>query len=573
MKKRKWVTSCIIKEIAANVNTLVAISLPSIIIDCIIEKNVTRALSIAVVLSLVYFLSNTIIEVCRIKNEEWFEQKHRERDITESKIIMGMNYQCYEREKTTRIPMISQLSNRDSQRQQIEAIISIISNAFLLIIVLCTYSVTKNRICTLLFIPFILILISEILAKKEEHFINEEFSEKKEKQHRAIWNITSIKYAKEIRAYGLEDYVCGRFDETCKNLYELMEKENERNKRHDWLPSITAGIKIAISYIVAITVFIEERTSIGQFVLILNYSNSFISSVCEIARKSITICSERKYYKQYCELLDVQEEDNIGRKRIDKICTIEFKNVNFVYAQTNKVALDNVNVTLTQGEKVSIVGPNGSGKTTFIKLLMGLYKQTEGEILVNGISLDKIDKTSYLNALSTVFQDYTIFDFDLYENLSMKTHRFWGSQIDRINKVLEKIGLLEKFTGFPNGLYTPVSKRMSPSGIDLSGGEKQLVAIAREKTKNTQWHIFDEPTAQLSPKTEKEILDIFCNDQNNDALIYISHRLSGSKKADRILVFNNGKLVEQGSHAELMQIECGLYRTMFNKQAENYANV
>ncbi|MBR4336285.1 MAG: ABC transporter ATP-binding protein, partial [Clostridia bacterium] len=245
---------------------------------------------------------------------------------------------------------------------------------------------------------------------------------------------------------------------------------------------------------------------------------------------------------------------------------IEFQNVSFRYPGSDSYALKNVSIKYKIGEKLAIVGMNGSGKTTFIKLLCRLYDPTEGVILLNGINIQKYNSLEYLSILSVVFQDYKLFSFSLAANVAA------SSEYDETAVVesLEKAGFGERLKTMPNGIETVLYKDFEQSGTEISGGEGQKIAIARAIYKNAPFVILDEPTAALDPIAEYEVYSKFNEIVGDRTAIYISHRLSSCRFCDRIAVFDDGQIVQLGTHETLVADETGKYYQLWSAQAQYY---
>lgn len=242
---------------------------------------------------------------------------------------------------------------------------------------------------------------------------------------------------------------------------------------------------------------------------------------------------------------------------------IEFKNVSFAYPDSEKSVLKNLNLTLRQGERLAVVGKNGSGKTTFVKLLCRLYDPVEGEILFNGKNIKEYDYKEYLNLFSVVFQDFKLLALPLAQNIS------GGEAYDKLKvlEVLKNTGL--DLSKFKNAEETYLYKNFDDEGVNISGGEGQKIAIARALYKDAPLIILDEPTAALDPIAEAEIYSKFDGLVKNKTSLYISHRLSSCKFCSHILVFDEGRIVQEGSHEELLA-EDGLYSKLWNAQAQYY---
>ena len=237
------------------------------------------------------------------------------------------------------------------------------------------------------------------------------------------------------------------------------------------------------------------------------------------------------------------------------------KNVYFKYDNENQYALQNINLKINPYEKIALVGDNGAGKSTLIKLLLRLYKPTSGEILINNININDFDFNEYISLFSTVFQDYTIFNFKIKENICMN-NEYDENKIQSILKSLE----LDK------DINLGITNLFNDDGIELSGGEGQKVAIARALYKNSSIIILDEPTSALSPQSEADLYNKLSNIVTNKTTIFISHRLASCKMVDTITVLNNGKIIEKGTHNELINIKDGYYKKMFETQAKMYLN-
>ncbi|MCM1261379.1 MAG: ABC transporter ATP-binding protein/permease [Butyrivibrio sp.] len=253
-------------------------------------------------------------------------------------------------------------------------------------------------------------------------------------------------------------------------------------------------------------------------------------------------------------------------KRRDNRFLVEFEHVSFKYPGSDVYVIKDLNLKFEIGEKMAVVGRNGSGKTTFIKLLCRLYDVTEGCIKVNGIDIRKYDYEEYSNLFAVVFQDFQVFAFPLGENVAA------GLSVDKECAVdaLERAGMGERYRLLPDGLDTCIGKDFVENGVTFSGGEKQKIAIARAIYKDAPFVIMDEPTAALDPESECEVYAGFDKMVGNKTSIYISHRLASCRFCQDILVFDKGKVVQRGRHEELEGQE-GLYKELWEAQAQYYA--
>lgn len=277
------------------------------------------------------------------------------------------------------------------------------------------------------------------------------------------------------------------------------------------------------------------------------------------------------FLKQTFSFLDIPNKMYQGsltvEKRRDRKYEVEFRNVSFRYPGREEYALRNVSMKFEVGKRLAVVGRNGSGKTTFIKLLCRLYDPAEGEILLNGIDIRKYDYAEYMTLFSVVFQDFALFSLGLGENVAASADYDEG----RAEDALQKAGFGEWLSAMERGLETYLRRDYDQDGADVSGGEAQKIAIARALYKDAPFLVMDEPTAALDPVAEAEIYEKLNEIVGDKTAIYISHRLSSCKFCDEILVFGEGAVVQQGTHASLLADEGGEYSRLWSAQAQYYA--
>lgn len=309
--------------------------------------------------------------------------------------------------------------------------------------------------------------------------------------------------------------------------------------------------------------------SIGGVVTYAASILKFTDAVAKMAYQISRLKEFADFAEDYVVYRDLPQRKHMGtiplEKRRDGKFTVEFDHVSFKYPGSDVSVIQDLTLNFEIGEKMAIVGKNGSGKTTFIKLLCRLYDVTEGCIKVNGIDIRKYNYEEYCRLFAVVFQDFKIFSFPLGENVAA------GSEVDekRALDALERAGLGERIRTLPDQLDTNVGKEFAENGVTFSGGEKQKMAIARAIYKDAPFVIMDEPTAALDPESECEVYAGFDKMVGNKTAIYISHRLASCRFCEDILVFDKGKIVQRGRHEELENQE-GLYRELWNAQAQYY---
>jgi ATP-binding cassette, subfamily B, bacterial len=275
------------------------------------------------------------------------------------------------------------------------------------------------------------------------------------------------------------------------------------------------------------------------------------------------------YLEKTFEYLDIPNSMSIGNETLDssnKEYEIEFKDVSFRYPASEIWALRHVNIKFKVGKRLAIVGENGSGKTTFIKLLCRLYDPQEGEILLNGVDIRNYQYKEYMSIFSVVFQDFQLISQSLGSNVAGNI----DYDNEKVRKALIDAGFGERLSKLKNGLDTIIYKDLSEDGVEVSGGEAQKIAIARALYKDAPFVILDEPTAALDPIAEAEIYSKFDEIIANKTAIYISHRLSSCKFCDEIVVFDNGTIIQKGSHDELLTDINGKYYQLWHAQAQYY---
>ena len=308
----------------------------------------------------------------------------------------------------------------------------------------------------------------------------------------------------------------------------------------------------------------------GKVVEYYGVMTAMISAFSDLALNLGMLRSNLRFLQEDLAFFDLQSEMKNGTRSVAQIdpqnVEFAFHDVSFRYPGTQPLVLDHLNLTIRTGERLAVVGRNGSGKSTMIKLLCRLYDPTEGTITVNGIDIREFDYTEYLRLFGVVFQDFTLMAFTVAENVAA------GETYDegKVMRCLDAAGLRARVERMPKGLRQTVTKLYEEDGEDLSGGEAQKLAIARALYKDAPFVILDEPTAALDPKSEAEIYARFNDMTGGRTAVYISHRMSSCRFCERIVVFADGKVAEQGTHESLLS-QGGAYAELWNAQAQHYA--
>ncbi len=355
-----------------------------------------------------------------------------------------------------------------------------------------------------------------------------------------------------------------------KSHLEVYSKAHKQNFKYSLPVAFFQRMSELVSYLIICFYCVLGAFPVGGVIKYVGYLANITASVGGLFYCFQEFEANEKFLQVYLDYFDIKNDMYQGslavEKRSDKQYDVEFKNVSFQYPGTGQFALKNINLNLKVGERLAVVGMNGSGKTTFIKLLCRLYDPTEGEIKMNDFNIRKYDYRQYLDIFSVVFQDYHLLAMPLGNNVASAEN--WDSE--KAERLLEEVGFGERYVNMSKKLETPLYKNFDEDGVNISGGEAQKIALARALYKDAPFIILDEPTAALDPIAEAEIYSKFDEIVGDKTAIYISHRLSSCRFCDKIAVFDKGEIVQVGTHEELLQNEKGKYYELWNAQAQYY---
>lgn len=384
-------------------------------------------------------------------------------------------------------------------------------------------------------------------------------------------------YAKDIRMFGLKNYLTHKFQEINKIRFNYQKKNN----RVWLLVSIASSFFWVISqvliYIYLIRCIFAKTITIGNFTLYLSATATFFECVMSLLNSITNFLNNSRYvddFRSFYEMPELRQnlpdkKTNLPKLQPQSHYEFEFQNVSFKYPRAERFALQNVSIKIKAGERLAVVGLNGAGKSTFIKLLLRLYQPTEGKILLNGIDIQTYDLNSYFKIFAPVFQEVNLFAMSFAENVSMKSLE--NTDKDLAHQSVVQSGLEEKLDTLEKGLDTQLLKVIYDDGIDLSGGQKQKLALSRALYKNSPVVVLDEPTAALDAIAESKLYSDFDKLIGGKTSIYISHRLSSTQFCNNVAMFKDGKLIEYGTHESLLK-QNGEYANMFKIQAQYYVD-
>lgn len=376
-------------------------------------------------------------------------------------------------------------------------------------------------------------------------------------------------YAKDIRLFNLGDFLTGKQREVFAKKEERMDYSKDLWFRHSVVVQLLFLVGNALIYGALFYAVLGKGLSIGNFTMYLALAYSFSGSLVEFLhrfgdyeRASLEVDDFRSFME-----LDMGEEKDTVPIPGGQEYTIQFHDVCYRYPGQEKNAVDHLNMTLHPGEKLAVVGQNGAGKTTMIKLMLRLYDPTEGNITLNGVDIRRFKREEYFKLFSPVFQNVEVLAFPIAENISMKAAE--DTDCGRAEAAAAEAGLEDKIRSLPGGIHSELLKIVDDEGVDLSGGERQKLALARALYKAAPMVVLDEPTSALDALAEQQLYERFNHMIGTKSAVYISHRLASTRFCDRVAMFADGKMIEYGSHDELME-KGGEYAHMFEVQAQYY---
>lgn len=372
--------------------------------------------------------------------------------------------------------------------------------------------------------------------------------------------------SKDIKLYGFQDYFIYTVAKITSNIEKIIAKYTNQSASVSGIRAVLNLIRQLISYVYLIYLVTIGCLTVSEFVfyfgIITGFSNwivNLVFSYSKIERSANDCAVFRKYIESENESKDKPDVD------FSEIESIEFKDVSFTYPSAEKSTINNMSFKINKGENIAIVGENGAGKTTAIKLLCGLYYPTNGDILINGKSSRDFSSENYFDLFSAVFQDYFFMPMTIAENISAEM----DYDKEKLYSAFKKAGILEKINALPNKENALMDKNVYKNAVDFSGGEKQKLLLAKAVYKNAPVLILDEPTAALDPISENELYLKYNELTENKISFFISHRLSSTRFCNRILFVKDGRIAESGTHKELMA-QKGAYYRMYQIQSYYY---
>lgn len=425
-------------------------------------------------------------------------------------------------------------------------------------------------------INFIMILV--ILATCVCEFFLLKFLNKKEKKTKDERSSVFVRFdyyynlcrdfsaAKDIRLYGFTDYFMSAVAKIIYDLEQINQKFMRQNIKVGGTRALLNLLRELVAYAYLTYLVCRGKLSVSDFIfyfgIITGFSNWILNAVYQYSNLE-RCCNDCAAFREFVE--STEKSENKPNVNFDSVDSIEFKNVSFTYPSAEKSTINNMSFKVNKGENIAVVGENGAGKTTAVKLLCGLYYPTSGDILVNGKSSFDFSSDSYFNLFSAVFQDYYFMPMTIAENVCTTS----DYDSERLYSAFEKAGIADKINTLPDKEKSYMIKDVYKDAVDFSGGEKQKLLLAKAIYKNAPVLILDEPTAALDPIAENELYLKYNEMTSGKISFFISHRLSSTRFCDRILFIKDGKIAESGTHEELMALKSSYYR-MYQVQSYYY---
>jgi len=377
---------------------------------------------------------------------------------------------------------------------------------------------------------------------------------------------------KDIRIYQMLDWFIKRYDEALTQMDEIFASIHNWYFLRGALNALACFVVDIFAWGYLVWLLVNNQLTIAEFVLFMglisgfsSYLETLIRQVMKLEPMSVELSSLREFMELESPWGDIEHEKE--KMNTHEPVTIELQDVSYTYPGNDKPTLSHINLKISSGEKLALLGLNGAGKTTLVKLICGFYQPTEGKILVNGRAITSYDRESYYHMISVLFQDATM----LPVSLDMNITGLEAQEIDRerLEWALSMSGFSEKYHSLPHKGNTLMVREVNDSALDYSGGEKQKLLFARALYKNSQLLILDEPTAALDPIAENTLYQNFSEACEGRTSIYISHRLSSTRFCDRIILLENGSIIEEGTHDSLIAVQ-SRYARLYELQSKYY---
>ncbi len=372
-------------------------------------------------------------------------------------------------------------------------------------------------------------------------------------------------FMRDVRVNDMKDFIFQKKDSLNEVVFRDTYETGGKIANKTFLIALLSMAESFITMLFFSIEVIRQTIWYDDFVVSLNAYSRLKGAFSQILAVAVDLSANDMLTKDYLAFMDLPCELQCGNKGLSKIHIIAFENVSFQYPNNTGYSLRDVSFSICEGEQVAIIGKNGAGKTTIIKLLLRLYEPSEGRILINGVDIAEYDISALRKAISVLFQDYSVYAFSIRENLTL------GASVpeEKIMDALSRVNLLTKVMNLPLKLDTPITNQLYEGGVEFSGGEKQRLALARAYLRNQALFVLDEPTSNLDPFVESTFYEDLLS-QTTNTVIVISHRITFTYRMTKIICMNEGRIVEMGTPDELLENPKSLYKEMYDLNTEKY---
>lgn len=563
------ISRCIFMGIGAFIDTFLLMEIINIFTTTADVMSVVKVLAVMLTLYVIRMIIFRVLE-----NYFWTKMVGFEGAVSRELMAKAqlMDLKCYDIPEYYDDFVIAASQSEEMCKKAIMSVANIAADTVSMLVA-GTMIVTINPVVVIFpVIGFVINIITRFIITKLEYeygLEKQRIGRKADYSKRVFYQ---PEYAKEIKLSGIEDALMEQYDEAIEEERKMALKYSLKILAPtliNWICVFTLCQFYAVPVYLAYLAIEKKTIQLGEVASLKNATNGIKSHLDQMNYALVDFQNVGQYAEKFRRFMEyeVNIEGTEGSEPVPEDCTLELKNVGFRYKDSEKYVLKNVNLTIRKGEKLALVGENGAGKTTLIKLIMRLYDVTEGEILFGGVDIRKLNVKEYRRKIGAVFQDFQIYAASLAENV--KTDFVTENDSNKIIAALEKADFGEKLGKLPEGIETELTREFSDNGTMLSGGEGQKAAIARMFMGDMPVAILDEPSSALDPIAEYRLNKSMLQNAQNQAVILISHRLSTTKDADRIVVLENGCIAESGTHGDLLK-KGGTYAEMWNVQAEKY---
>ncbi len=564
------ISRCIFMGIGAFIDTFLLMEIINIF------TTTADIMSVVKVLAVMFMLYAFRLVMFRIlENYFWTKMVGFEGAVSRELMAKAqmMDLKCYDIPEYFDDFVIAASQSEEMCKKAIMSVASIAAN-IVSMLVAGTMIVTINPVVIIFpVIGFVVNIITRFIITKLEYEYNLEKQRIGRKADYSKRVFYQPEYAKEIKLTGIEEALMEQYDEAIAEERRMALGYSLKILAPtliNWITVFTVCQFYAVPVYLAYLAIEKKSIQLGEVASLKNATNGIKSQLDQMNYALVDFQIVGQYAEKFRRFMDheINIEGCEGEIPVpENDCTLELRNVSFKYKDTERYVLKNVSMTIRKGEKLALVGENGAGKSTLIKLIMRLYDVTEGEILFGGVDIRRLNTKAYREKIGAVFQDFQIYGATLAENV--KTDLVMESDSEKIIDALKRADFGSKLKTLKNGIDTELTKEFSEEGTMLSGGEGQKAAIARMFMRDMPIAILDEPSSALDPIAEYRLNKSMLDNAENQAVILISHRLSTTKDADRIILLENGSIAESGTHRELLA-NGGIYAEMWNVQAEKY---